>query len=215
MNRTVLVVLAIALVAGLASADTACTSGPLAVNNSTMISCGGLTFSNFNVINAGGVSNPVIDYVSSDSANTSVNIQFNPNLSGANGPQDVHFYYQVTGAPLTGVDLTVGGVGATVIERVCGASIPTMGPNANVCPDGTGLANLIAFSSPPGPNSAQQMFSTSAPTAFVYKDIGVTAGGGLTSFTQSWHSEIPEPTTFLLIGPALLGLGLLRRRIKA
>jgi hypothetical protein len=213
MNRMVLCMLAIALVAGLASADTTCTSGPLAVNSSTMISCGGLTFSNFNVINAGGVSNPVIDYVSSDTATGSVNIQFNPNLSGANGPQDLHFYYEVSGAPLTGVDLTTGGVNATIIERVCSTSIPSTGPNANTCPDSTSLANMIVFSS--GPISANQTFPMSVNTAFVYKDIGVGSGGGLTSFTQSWHSEIPEPTTFLLIGPALLGLGLLRRRIKA
>jgi hypothetical protein len=148
-----------------------------------------------------------------------VDLQFNPNLSAPTGSQDIHFYYAVAGSFLSGIDLTVAGVNATIIERVCDSTINT---TFNTC-SGTQLANIVAFSAPPGPNSATAKFSTSASQVFVYKDIGVTAGqltadqgGALTSFTQSWGGKqvVPEPASMLLIGAGFMALGLLRRRVR-
>jgi hypothetical protein len=221
MNRVVLAALAILGIAGMAGATTVTCPAPPngGVPADVMgltITCGGLTFSNFNVIPAAGFSGsltPSVSLVSVDQSNGSVNLGWNPNLSGANGAQDIHFYYQVSG-PATGVGLTVGGVNATVIERVCSSAIPTSGPNANVCASGSNQANFVAFSAPPGPNMASAQVSGSS--FFVYKDIGVLQGGALTSFTQSWATggQVPEPASMLLIGTGFIALGMLRRRVR-
>ncbi len=221
MNRVVLSALAILAIAGMAGATTVTCPAPPnggvpADIMGLTISCGGLTFSNFNVIPATGFSGsmtPAVSLVSVDQTGGSVNVSWNPNLTGANGAQDIHFYYQVSG-PATGVDLTVGGVNATVVERVCSSAIPTSGPNINTCPAGTGQANFVAFSAPPGPNMANAKVSGSS--FFVYKDLGVTQGGALTTFTQSWETggQVPEPASMLLIGTGFIALGMLRRRAR-
>jgi hypothetical protein len=229
MNRFVLPSLALLAMAGVAGAATVTCPAPPnggvpADVIGLTISCGGLTFSNFNVIPAGGTSIANIDLVSADLTGTTVSLNFNPNMSVPTGHQDIHFYYQVTGSAL-GVDLALGGVNATLIERVCSQPISSSGPNANTCASGSSLANFVAFSNPPGPNTASATFPAgSGSTFYVYKDIGVTAGqlqsggGALSSFTQSWETpgggNVPEPASMLLIGSGFIGLGMLRRRIR-
>lgn len=215
MNRAVLSALAVLAFAGLAGASTvtcpAPPNGGVPVNVLELtIACGGLTFSNFNVIPAGGSSFSQVDLVSVDLTGGVVSMTLNPNLSGATGPQDVHFYYQVSGA-VTNVDLTVGGVNATISETACSSPIPTSGPAANVC-EGAPLANFAAFSDPPGPNMAKA--NVSGSSLFVFKDISVSEGGALSTFTQSFETGVPEPASMLLIGTACVALGMLRRRVR-
>ena len=229
MNRFVLPALALLAMAGVAGAATVTCPAPPnggipADVIGLTITCGGLTFSNFNVMPAGGASTAFIDLVSVDLTGSTVSLNFNPNMSVPTGHLDIHFYYQVTGNA-TGVDLALGGVNATVIERVCSQPIPSTGGMANVCASGSSLANFVAFSNPPGPNTANATFpSGSGSTFYVYKDIGVTAGqlqpggGALSSFTQSWETggggQVPEPASMLLIGSGFIALGMLRRRTR-
>ena len=228
MKRLVLPSLAVLALAGMATAATVTCPAP--PNNGVpadviglTVTCGGLTFSNFNVIPGAGTSTVFMDLVSVDLTGTTVSLSFNPNMSVPTGHQDIHFYYQVTGNAV-GVDLAVGGVNATVIERVCSQPIPTSGGTANTCPTGSSLANFLAVSTPPGPSVASATFPAgSGSTFYVFKDIGVTTGqfqpggGALTSFTQSWEiggggGQVPEPASVLLIGSGIFALGILRRR---
>ncbi len=227
MKRFLLSALSGLAIAGLASAATVTcpappNSGvPVDVVGLT-VSCGGLTFSNFQVIPATGNPTPTVSLVSVDNTSGSVNLSFNPNMSAPTGAEDIHLYYSVSGAAgqWQGIDLTVGGQNATIIERVCDAPIPSTGPQQNTCAGGGGtqVGQLVAYSQPPGPNIQNASISSSASTLYVYKDIGVqanalTAGGGaLTTFTQSWHAQVPEPASMLLLGAGFMALGLLRRR---
>jgi PEP-CTERM motif len=233
MKRFVLPLLALLALAGVAGAATVTCPAPPnggvpADVIGLTISCGGLTFSNFNVIPAGGFRSgvtPTVDLVTVDFSGGSVNLNLNPNMTAPSGSQDIHFYYQVSG-PATGVDLALGGVNATVIERVCSQPIASSGAMANTCPSGSSLANFVAFSTPPGPNTASVTFPSGSGSSFyVYKDLGVTAGqlspggGALTSFTQSWETgggggQVPEPASMLLIGSGFIALGMLRRRVR-
>ena len=204
---------AVLLLAGVAGATPACTSGPSWLTASTTLSCGGLTFSNFNVVAAAPGTNPMIAYVSADLTGPTVNLEFNPGLMGAVAPQDLHFYFQVTGVPITGVDLAVGGTSASVDEMACSAAIPTSGPMKNLCPVGTTLANMVAFSYP-AQNYTSVTFGTPVNTLYIFKDIGVGMGGSLSSFTESFEiqNQTPEPASLLFIGSGLVALGWLRRR---
>jgi hypothetical protein len=49
---------------------------------------------------------------------------------------------------------------------------------------------------------------------YVYKDIRVPFGDELSSFSQSFHTGVPEPMTFVLIGTGLVGIGWIRRRTR-
>lgn len=216
MNRIALSAIAVLAVVGTAIAAPVCTSGAIGVGSSTTIQCGGLTFSGFNVVPVTGNQNPVIDFVSADTVGGSVNLMFNPNLSGATSAQSVNFYYQVTGGSLDALDLTVGGVSAKVTEIACASPIATSGAQANTCSSGP-LANLAAMSSPPGPNQAMNSFASTSGTVYLYSNVSSAQGGGLTSFVQSFHSAenpIPEPMSVILTISGLAGLGLLRRRFR-
>lgn len=225
MNRIAKHALAFLTFAGLASAATVVcpappNSGvPVNLTSDLVVMCGGLTFNNFQVIPFAGNTSPVISLGSVDFTGGFVNLTFNPNMSAppSGTAQDIHLLYQVSGASVSAIDLSVGGVNASIIETACSAPIPTTGPQANLCPTGTFLGNMTAFSSPPGPNSAVIDIPASS-AVWIFKDIGVlpnspnAGGGGLSNFTQSFHA-VPEPLTFLLLGPALLGLGLVRRKL--
>jgi hypothetical protein len=181
---------------------------------SPTLTCGGLTFSNFQVSNFSGenASRLDINSVSYDSATGEVVLAENPNL-GSGG--HLNLFYTVTG-PLVGIDLTVLGTMATVIERACANPIPTLGALANSC---TNVAQTTS-ASPIGAvtvhtEDMNQPISVAFPqvnTAYMYKDIGAATGGGLTAMNESFKSAVPEPVTMMLVGSALIGLALVRRR---
>ena len=184
---------------------------------------GGLTFSNFMVDAASGNPNPQIDLFSAyiDQAGL-INLGFNPNMSAppSGGFEDIHFFFTVTGG-INQIDLSVGGVNATIIERACSTAI---GPNNPICPAEDVLANIIAFSAPPGPNSAVSSMFPATGTVYIYKDIGVSpdrpnsTGGGLTAFTQSFRPQnpvgdvpIPEPISSALCGAGLIAIAVRKK----
>lgn len=228
MNRFALGALALLAAAGMASASVVTCPAPpdpgVPVNVVGLTAyCGGLTFSNFRVIPFASNESAAVYLGSINVADKWVSLTFNPGLTSASGSgaQDIHLLYDVSGLTVDGTATAVTGSNATVTSTACKSPVPTSGTQTDLCPDNTLLANLIAFSSPPGPNKNQQTFTgtTKGTGTYVFQDVSVAAdsltegGGGLSSFTESFRSdEIPEPAAFLLAGPALLGLLALRRK---
>jgi hypothetical protein len=68
----------------------------------------------------------------------------------------------------------------------------------------------------PPPNFSDVIFASPETSISVLKDIGVSTGGiGSASISQVTNQfSSPEPVSFVLLGSGLLGLGLLRKRIK-
>jgi len=212
----------------LMAAPISCSSGNpqnvLTLNSTEGCTFGGLTFNNFQVLPAGGNPNPEVDLVSAVFSDGFVSLQFNPNISAppSGGNQDIHFFFTVAGG-VDQVDLSVGGVNATIAELVCKAAISTTNPT---CATGNTLENIVAYSA--GPNSVTSMAFAPTGLIYVYKDIGVSpnspssAGGALTNFNQSFHfngnfgplGDVPEPFTSALFGSGLAALGIFRRKLK-
>jgi hypothetical protein len=200
-----------------AKADTLCNGfgGPQnVVQSGFTCTLGGFKFSDFQVLAGAGNASPEIDLTGATiGADGTVNLNFDPNMTAPPGTgfQDIDFFFTVTGG-VDQIDLGVGGIGATISERVCDA---TFDKNGNIC-TGNQLASIVAFSTPPGPSKAISQFFDSTSPLYVFKDINVapgSVGGALTSFSQSFHgASIPEPGSVTLLGLALMGLTLFGRR---
>src|ERR1022692_1336099 len=126
------------------------------VTSGTVIVCGGLTFDNFQVMNpTGGATGTVDILVGSDfdSVTGASNLNFNPNLGANQGEQ---FLFQVSGG-IDQIEMSVGGINATVTELACANPIPTTGALAFTCTDPTGsiqaapLAQITVSSGTPNP----------------------------------------------------------------
>ena len=195
-----------------------------ALTSTCTISIGGLIISDFVVLNAGYVPSPEIYLVNAglSALGDKVVLDFNPNLSAppSGHDLDLHFTFTVTGG-VNRLDLGVGGIGATIIERACISSMVGNG----LCPV-TPLSNIIAFSAPPGPGYATSAFFATTSPLYVYKDIGVAHGGGLTEFEQTFTigeptlvitlAAVPEPASIILLGTGMLGLALsIRQRNRS
>jgi hypothetical protein len=142
--------------------------------------------------------------------------------TGSNTPYFASVYTQANGGTY------VGGASAEAVKDLCpGVAFNLSGVNAtSTCPTGTTLvtgADLVlgTFSS---------VKSGTATIAGNYSVLGVsdifTLSGGATagaknaeadilinSFGQKTGGGVPEPATFLLLGSALMGLGVLRRKL--
>jgi hypothetical protein len=188
------------------------TSGSNTVSGGSSIACtvGPVTFSNFAYTNAGGDPNPVVDLVSVFAVpNVSWGIVLNPNLMG-NSSQDVHLVFEVTSTvPLSMVTLNDGGSPPSGIqEKVCDSSGVSL---TGTCV-GAQLANIAANDVSPN------MTGTFAPqtTIFIWKDIDVGVGGHISAFTQDFlAATTPEPASFALMGAGLIGIALIRRRVRS
>ena len=146
-------------------------------------------------------------------------LNFNPNMYASAGTvQDLHFYFQVTGG-ITGIDLAVGGTNSAITETACSTPIDRAG--GNNCTGGVNsqLAVLTNFS---GNSTVATMFAGGMSTSpvYVFKDLMAdgrrsNTGAELTSFSQSFHtSAVPEPLSMSLMGSGLIGLVVVRRRIR-
>jgi hypothetical protein len=166
----------------------------------------GLLFSDFFVDPIPGSPNSVIA-MGSQVIDGVVFFHLNPNLGLSPFLEDIHFFFKVStldgSAGIFGVDLTVGGLGANIIEQVCSSAWNT---STGIC-GGTLLATLAADS-----GGEDEDFFSGRSSIWIFKDIGVQSGANaISSFTQSFH--VPDGgSTIALLGLGLLGLRSLRRR---
>jgi hypothetical protein len=217
MRNVMVVVAAFFLVAALGSAAPLCTNGPINLST-TMLSCslGGLTFSDFAVISAGGNPSPEVDVRTSLDASGNVTLAFNPNIASPTMTQDIWLFYKVAGGATT-VTGTLTGVSAAISEHGCTAAY------INFACSGTSLGGFVISSG--GAESAS--LALTGTSAWLFKDINVKTGGGLTLFTQTFPGipggggggagggEVPEPVSFILMGSGLVALSLLRKVRRA
>ena len=148
---------------------------------------------------------------------------FNFNASWAasapNDSEDSTIGFTVSGSSFTDLHLFVLGGGgpppagtgtASVMETYC------FNHAVSGCPSGLSNGGQITVTNPP-PNLSDVVFMSPQASISVLKDIGVSAGpNGSAAISQvtNQFSNSPEPLSFVLLGTGLLGLGLLRKRIK-
>jgi hypothetical protein len=127
----------------------------------------------------------------------------------SSGNFDILLTYEVTGG-ISGIDL-----GFTASVPVAGGSVKlteiacTAGFNAAGC-TGTQLANITATST--GSLALASASFQSNPVVFIQKDIQFNNSATLSEVENSVLVPVPEPASMLLVGGALLGVGLIRRR---
>ena len=213
MNRLVIGALVILAVAGMAGATTVTCPAPNpgAPMNAVGLAayCGGITFSNFQVMPFGNDKAARVYLGSMNVADKWMSLAFNP------GGQRLHLLGEAGGNAADEAD----GSDRAVRRAACSAVASTSGQQAELCPDSSLLSNLIAVSSTPGSNQAEQKASSTARGRWALGDKSgspdsLTPGGGDSSSVPEpfQGSDVPEPAAFLLAGPALLGLLALRRK---
>ena len=175
---------------------------------------GGLEFSNFVANNASNSTGLTVNLVGASIANGFVTLVFNPNMS-LTGAQDILLFFTVTGG-INQIDLQNGGSsGTSILERACSTPVTVSG----ACDDPSHQLGSAIVAGGGGANVFSSTFTLTSPV-YIFKDIQKSAGFGtegsplqhLSSFSQSFHTAVPEPMTLSMMGIGLLGLGLARRR---
>jgi hypothetical protein len=210
--------------------------------NTTSITCtiGPFTFSNFTysvASSVGAPTTPVITLTSDPNQGQLVggfwDLVFNPNLGGGTDT-DLHLNFTVTG-PVDGASLADAGFLSTIQEKNCvggtlagdgtgcNGSLATPGTliwntavsdsQSSQCTGATGASsNPAGLSGPPCSYPVPPGFDSSIS---VWKDINLNqTAGHISAFTEGFQAGVPEPMTFSLMGAGLVGLGLLRRKLK-
>lgn len=220
--KKILLIGAFALLSlGVASASTlpCIISGSSAVNGTTAVICGPLTFDNFEVLNAVGGASGLVYILPSSDYNTATDtafLQIDPSLL-ANEDEDLLF--EVIGG-INQIDLTVGGQNASVTETACANPIAMTGALTGKCANVAGTSSvaplglITAATGTIGQPVLSAPFAMTSPV-YIFKDIETGPGGHLSLFTESF--ETPEPgTVMLILGGALIGLGsIVRKRTKS
>ena len=212
MKRSVvlicLVVMAVASAFGAGLCTDAANIGANVLTPGFSCSLGPLYFSNFTATQSGLGEAPIIWLGTGVSGNLTgfsanvANLYFNTNFNDTVSTlRIIGFSFQVSG-PVDMVDGWLGGSGnRSISEWVC---------LQQGCSEQDAIAAL---------NLTQA--NTTGSTGFelvngiwVSKTMTVNVGAGLSHFSQSFHT-IPEPLAMVLVGSGLLGLGLLRRRLRS
>jgi hypothetical protein len=203
------------LLAGLALSMTAAMSAaplctdfvgqPVTNANATGCMVGNLLLDQFAVIPNGGAT-PAINF---GGAAFLLDGEVRFTLLGAVGPSDTLLQYRVTGANQSGASIKIGTAdNVTITELIC--TNPLVGTTC-VAPPAASFGLTVNQPVPPGQSTDSELFGTLYNVTYVQKDIAISANGSISEFING-HQSVPEPTTSLLMGTALLGLALLRKR---
>jgi hypothetical protein len=190
----------------------------LDATNSCFVTGSPLTFSNFTVSPGAGFTGATVGIGASFTQYVGGVTYLDFQIGGILGPGapmsgDIILTYQVNG-PLNGLDIDLqatpgnGGGSISVFEIAC--KVPVSGGSCPL-PNSNTLANFSATSSGFTDHEART-FATQTST-WIYKDIQFN-NAGMSDFVNSHSSPVPEPVTISLVGAGLLGLGLIRRRVR-
>jgi hypothetical protein len=220
MNRFFLISLAFLVLASSAFATgTTCPTGPLTAYLVPSFSCttNSLTFTGwgYSNLNVPAALITVTPQTVSGNEGFQFNSGWNVNNAAGGGEmtEDSLISFTAAGPGITNLELffngSVTGTGsANVTENYC------LGAPLTSCPKGS--AGQIKVTNPP-PGFNDQVFFSPVGSISVSKDILVDTGEGtgsamISQVTNNFSS--PEPLSFVLLGSGLLGLGLMRKRIK-
>jgi hypothetical protein len=195
------------------SAATLCTS-LLGTDVTTIGSCsiGNVTFSNFQIISAVNITPTVVlgAGTGSNSGGYFLGFQLSHVPQQTQAGADFILGYEVWG-PTSGIEMFLGNASNMGITEVA-CTNPFAGPAGTTClvPPAASYTINVSRPAPPGTTFASATFPTMLPHVYIQKDLSFGANGSISDFING-HT-IPEPTTSLLMGTALLGLALLRKR---